>query len=56
VNDTDAQETVTLPVKVLAGILASADGYCYVCAGDLANQMKKVDPTHDWPTLVDEAS
>lgn len=42
--------------RTLAGILASADGYCETCARDLAKEMQEVAPDHDWPTLVKEAA
>jgi hypothetical protein len=39
----------------VAAVLATADGECGHCAHELAKEMAKPFPTHDWLTLVQTA-
>jgi hypothetical protein len=42
--------------KVIGAVLRTADHYCSECAADLAAEMEKVCPGHDWAALVDLSS
>lgn len=39
--------------EVIAKVIRSADGFCSVCARDLAEQLTGFYPAVDWARLVD---
>lgn len=41
--------------KKIAAICRSADGYCTVCAGELAEQLQEAFPEFEWAQMMDVA-